>query len=76
MGLGVESQVIGRYVAEKYNGQGTPLLGNTLTEKAIINKWVEVEGQNHYYILCLFAKGEKKKPEGFAKQKQPTIFAM
>jgi glutathione S-transferase len=22
------------------------LLGNTLTEKAIINKWVEVEGQN------------------------------
>ncbi len=46
MGLGAESQAIGRYVAEKYNGQGTPLLGNTLTEKAIINRWVEVEGQN------------------------------
>ncbi len=46
MGLGTGSQAIGRYIAEKYDGQGTPLLGNTLTEKAIINKWVEVEGQN------------------------------
>jgi len=40
----------------------------------------------HYYILCLFAKGQtknlkglrskNKKPEGFAKQKQSAIFAM
>jgi hypothetical protein len=40
----------------------------------------------HYYILCLFAKGQmknlkglrnkNKKPERFAKQKQSTIFAM
>ncbi|KAH9555378.1 hypothetical protein CY35_08G111600 [Sphagnum magellanicum] len=40
------SQAIGRYIAEKYDGQGTPLLGNTLTEKARIYQWVEVEGQN------------------------------
>ncbi|CAM6073665.1 unnamed protein product [Sphagnum tenellum] len=40
------SQAIGRYIAEKYDGQGTPLLGNTLTEKARINQWVEVEEQN------------------------------
>jgi hypothetical protein len=41
---------------------------------------------HHYNILCLFAKGQtknlkglrrkNKKPEGFAKQKQLTIFAM
>ncbi len=43
MGLGTGSQAIGRYIAEKYDGQGTPLLGNTLTEKARINQWVEVE---------------------------------
>jgi hypothetical protein len=40
----------------------------------------------HYYILCLFAKGQtknlkglrskNKKPEGFAKQKKSAIFAM
>ncbi len=40
----------------------------------------------HYYILCLFAKGQtknlkglrnkNKKPERFAKQKQSAIFAM
>ncbi|CAK9277879.1 unnamed protein product [Sphagnum jensenii] len=40
------SQAIGRYIAEKYYGQGTPMLGNTLTEKTRINQWVEVEGQN------------------------------
>jgi hypothetical protein len=30
----------------------------------------------HYYILCLFCERPNKKPEGFAKQKQPAIFAM
>jgi hypothetical protein len=40
----------------------------------------------HYYILCLFAKGQtknlkvlrkkNKKPEGFAKEKKSTKFAM
>ncbi len=41
---------------------------------------------NHYYILCLFAKGQtknlkvlrkkNKKPEGFAKEKKSATFAM
>jgi hypothetical protein len=40
----------------------------------------------HYYILCLFAKGQtknlkvlrkkNKKPEGFAKEKKSAKFAM
>jgi hypothetical protein len=37
---------------------------------------IENFDQKHYYILCLFAKGKNKKLEGFAKQKQPAIFAM
>jgi hypothetical protein len=42
--------------------------------------------QFHYYILCLFAKGQtknlkvlrkkKKECEGFAKEKKPAKFAM
>jgi hypothetical protein len=42
--------------------------------------------QNHYYILCLFAKGQtknqkvlrkkNKKHEGFAKEKKSAKFAM
>jgi hypothetical protein len=44
------------------------------------------EGGEHYYILCLFAKGQtknlkglrrkNKKPEGFAKQKKSAKFVM
>jgi len=37
---------------------------------------VKDKKKNHYYILCLFAKGKNKKSEGFAKQKQPAIFVM
>jgi hypothetical protein len=43
-------------------------------------------GSSHYYILCLFAKGQtknlkvlrkkNKKPEGFAKEKKSAKFAM
>nr|AFZ39128.1 phi class glutathione S-transferase [Physcomitrium patens] len=41
-----ESRAIARYLAEKYEGQGTPLLGKTLKERAIINQWAESEAQN------------------------------
>lgn len=51
-----ESRAIIRYYAEKYAGQGTNLLGNTLEEKAIVDQWLEVEGQNYQppiYTLVL-----------------------
>lgn len=38
-----ESRAIARYIAEKYEGQGTPLLGSTLEERAMVNVWMEVE---------------------------------
>ncbi|XP_057830329.1 glutathione S-transferase F10 [Cryptomeria japonica] len=41
-----ESRAIMRYYAEKYAGQGTSLLGKTLEEKALVEQWLEVEGQN------------------------------
>ncbi len=43
-----ESRAIIRYIAEKYEGQGAPLLGKTLKERALVNQWVEVEGQNFF----------------------------
>lgn len=42
-----ESRAITRYLAEKYANQGTPLLGKTLKEKALVNQWLEVESQQY-----------------------------
>jgi len=41
-----ESRAIARYLAEKYQHQGVPLLGKTPHERAIIDQWCEVESQN------------------------------
>ena len=41
-----ESRAIVRYIAQKFASQGTPLLGETLEEEAIINQWVEVESHH------------------------------
>lgn len=38
-----ESRAIARYLAEKYQSQGTPLLGTTRKEKAAIHQWTETE---------------------------------
>ncbi|KAG6557492.1 hypothetical protein Mapa_000765 [Marchantia paleacea] len=43
-----ESRAINRYIASKYEGQGTPLLGSTPAEQALVQQWMEVEGQNYY----------------------------
>ena len=34
-------------MAEKFEGQGTPLLGKTLKEKGLVSQWVEVESQSY-----------------------------
>jgi len=41
-----ESRAIARYVAEKYK-EGTPLYGSTISERALIEQWMEVESQNY-----------------------------
>lgn len=42
-----ESRAIVRYIATKYEEQGTPLYGKTLEEKAKVEQWLEVESQNY-----------------------------
>ncbi|KAL3697950.1 hypothetical protein R1sor_012026 [Riccia sorocarpa] len=46
-----ESREINRYIATKYEGKGTPLYGKTLTEKALVEQWMEVEGQNYHPVI-------------------------
>jgi len=43
-----ESRAIIKYLANKYKGQGTDLLGNNLSEQALVEQWCEVEGQSFY----------------------------
>eukprot|EP01018_Ginkgo_biloba_P038246 Gb_38137 [translate_table: standard] len=41
-----ESRAILRYITMKYEEQGTPLLGSSIEERALVEQWMEVEGQN------------------------------
>lgn len=41
-----ESRAIIRYIADKFQGQGTSLYGKTPTERALVEQWLEVEAQN------------------------------
>jgi len=41
-----ESRAIIRYIADKFQGQGTSLYGKTPTERAVVEQWLEVEAQN------------------------------
>jgi len=41
-----ESRAIAKYLAKKYEGQGTELLGNSLSEQALVEQWSQVEGQS------------------------------
>ncbi|XP_024399984.1 glutathione S-transferase F10 [Physcomitrium patens] len=62
-----ESRAIARYLAEKYEGQNTPLLGKTLKERATINQWAESEAQNFHPAIApmvreLFLAPFEKRP--------------
>ncbi|XP_024400995.1 glutathione S-transferase [Physcomitrium patens] len=62
-----ESRAIARYIAEKYEGQGTPLLGKSLKERAIIYQWIESEGQNFHpcvgpVVREMFVAPREKRP--------------
>nr|ABY84871.1 glutathione S transferase 2 [Pteris vittata] len=43
-----ESRAIIRYLALKYEDQGSPLYGRTLEERANVEQWLEVESQNFH----------------------------
>ncbi|GLJ43778.1 hypothetical protein SUGI_0911370 [Cryptomeria japonica] len=40
-----ESRAIIKYLAEKYEGQGSNLMGKTLRERAVVEQWSQVESQ-------------------------------
>jgi len=42
-----ESRAIARYISEKFENQGTPLFGETVKDRALVNQWLEVESQNY-----------------------------
>ncbi len=42
-----ESRAIARYIAEKFEHQGTPLFGKTVKDRALVDQWLEVESQNY-----------------------------
>jgi len=53
-----ESRAIARFIAHKYEGQGTPLYGSTPKDKALVEQWLEVEGQNYNPAISAIV-GEK-----------------
>ncbi|KAG9439479.1 hypothetical protein H6P81_019644 [Aristolochia fimbriata] len=75
-----ESRAILRYYAEKYAAQGTNLLGKNLEERAQVEQWLEVEGQNyqpHIYTLVLqllfFPKMGKTADEKTVKENEEKL---
>jgi len=46
-----ESRAIIRYIANKYEGQGTALYGKDIKERAKVDQWLEVEGQNFNFAI-------------------------
>nr|AHA46525.1 phi class glutathione S-transferase [Larix kaempferi] len=41
-----ESRAIIKYLAKQYEGQGTDLLGRTVSEQALVEQWSQVEAQS------------------------------
>ncbi|OAE27295.1 hypothetical protein AXG93_1072s1000 [Marchantia polymorpha subsp. ruderalis] len=41
-----ESRAVIRYLADKYEGQGTPLYGSSNRDRALVEQWLEVESHN------------------------------
>eukprot|EP00850_Spirogloea_muscicola_P006035 SM000028S10129 [mRNA] locus=s28:568582:574981:+ [translate_table: standard] len=64
-----ESRAIARYIAEKYEGQGTDLLGSNLEERALVEQWLQVEGQEFNKHISIIVR-----ELGFKKAVGPPLF--
>eukprot|EP00850_Spirogloea_muscicola_P006329 SM000030S11338 [mRNA] locus=s30:188130:189682:+ [translate_table: standard] len=64
-----ESRAIARYIAEKYEGQGTDLLGSSLEERALVEQWLQVEGQEFNKHVSIIVR-----ELGFKKAVGPPLF--
>ncbi|CAK9266322.1 unnamed protein product [Sphagnum jensenii] len=56
-----ESRAIIRYIANKYEGQGTALYGKDIKDRAKVDQWLEVEGQN-FNVAIRSSLGVVSKP--------------
>ncbi|CAM6104626.1 unnamed protein product [Calypogeia fissa] len=57
-----ESRAIARVVAHKYEGQGTPLYGFSPKDRALVEQWLEVEGQNFQPVVVPIMVEKFRKP--------------
>ncbi|CAI9755812.1 unnamed protein product [Fraxinus pennsylvanica] len=76
-----ESRAISRYVCDKYANQGNKgLFGTNPLEKASIDQWLEVEGQNFYpptavlvFQLAFVPRMKIKQDENLIKQNEEKL---
>ncbi|KAL3676342.1 hypothetical protein R1sor_026290 [Riccia sorocarpa] len=58
-----ESKAIMKYVATKFDGQGSPLLGSTVHEQALCNQWLEVHSHSFTPPHRVISKAIFRNPE-------------
>ncbi|KAL3699156.1 hypothetical protein R1sor_017178 [Riccia sorocarpa] len=58
-----ESKAIMRYVATKFEGQGTRLLGSTVHEQALCNQWLEVHSHSFTPLIMDIFRAIFRNPE-------------
>ncbi|KAG0610922.1 hypothetical protein M758_7G101800 [Ceratodon purpureus] len=70
-----ESRAIVRYLCEKFAGQGTPLLGKTVKDKALVSQWLEVESQNYNPAASLIVREKVFAPRMGAPSDESVVAA-
>lgn len=71
-----ESRAISRYIADKYESQGTPNLhGKTLAERALVEQWLDVENGTFSVIALGLIKETLYKPAFFKAPTDPKAIA-
>lgn len=71
-----ESRAIARYIADKYESQGTPNLhGSTLAERALVEQWLDVENGTFSVIALGLVNETLYKPAIFKEPTDPKTIA-
>lgn len=71
-----ESRAISRYIADKYESQGTPKLhGSTLAERALVEQWLDVENGTFSVIALDLIRETLYKPAFFKAPTDPKTIA-
>jgi len=71
-----ESRAIARYIADKYESQGTPNLhGSTLAERALVEQWLDVEIGTFSVIALSLIRETLYKPGFFKAPADPKVLA-